>query len=78
MSHLWKENMIDAPIKKSVFLPNSCNLYAGSGFGFLFVLGLVFFFSFFLFFCVEMEFILSVLVSLVSSAHSLVAFEYSD
>lgn len=76
MSHLWKENMIDAPIKKSVFLPNSCNLYAGSGFGFLFVLG--FFWVFLKFFCVEMEFILSVLVSLVSSAHSLVAFEYSD
>lgn len=76
MSHLWKENMIDAPIKKSVFLPNSCNLYAGSGFGFWFVL--VFFWVFFKFFCVEMEFILSVLVSLVSSAHSLVAFEYSD
>lgn len=31
MSYLWKENMIDAPLKKSVFLPNSHNMYAGSG-----------------------------------------------
>lgn len=38
MSYLWKGNMIDAPIKKSVFLPNSHNMCAGSGFGFLFVL----------------------------------------
>lgn len=52
MSHLWKENMIDASIKKSVFLPNSCNLYAGSGFGFLFVLGFFcFFVYFFIFLC---------------------------
>lgn len=47
MSHLWKENMNDAPIKKSVFLPNSCNLYAGSGFGFFVCVG--FFLVFFVF-----------------------------
>lgn len=26
MSYLWKEKMIDAPIKKSVFLPNSLQI----------------------------------------------------
>lgn len=35
MSYLWRDNMIDAPIKKSVFLPNSHNMCTGSGFGFL-------------------------------------------
>lgn len=34
---LWKENMIDPPIKKRVFLPNSRNMCAGPGFVFLFV-----------------------------------------
>lgn len=66
MSYLWKENMIDIPIKNSqsqpVFWPWVCFL--------------VFFFCF-LNFLYGKKFILSVLVSLVSSPRSLVAFEYS-
>lgn len=31
---LWKESLIDPPIKKSIFLPNSHNMCAGPGFVF--------------------------------------------
>lgn len=56
---------------KEVFLPiTTCVLALGLFLHFLFL------FVFYIF-CMEKKFILSVLVSLVSSAHSLVAFEYS-
>lgn len=35
MFYVWKENMIDVPIKKSVFLPNSQNMCSGPEFLFI-------------------------------------------